>query len=412
MNAPASATADDTGLAAPATKAPTAPPATPDHKAHARKLWLAVIGIIVLVAGVGYGVYYERVARFHIDTDDAYVNGNVVPITPQITGTVIAVDANNTQVVEKGRPLVRIDPADARIALQKAEADLGQTVRRVHAVFVGDDKLRANIVQRQTDLTRAQGDLQRRLDTGASGAVSTEDVSHAQDAVASARAALVSAQQALRENRAMTDDTTIAQHPDVQAAAARVRDAYLALARTTLPAPVNGYVTQRNVQVGQRVAPGTPLMSLVPLEQAWVDANFKEWQLRSIRVGQPATVTADVYGDSVTYHGRVVGLAPGTGSALALLPAQNATGNWIKVVQRLPVRIAIPVEELRAHPLRVGLSMNVDIDIRQDDEDGKAAAQAKALMATSFADDKTDVFAKYGDEADHDIAQIIASNAR
>lgn len=408
MNAPASAA--DVSLPPPA----TAPAPAPDGKTRARKRWLSVIGVIVVAAGIGYGVYYERVARFHIDTDDAYVNGNIVPITPQITGTVIAVDANNTQIVEKGKPLVRIDPADARIALQKAEADLGQTVRRVHAVFVGDDKLRADVVQRQTDLARAQGDLQRRLATGAAGAVSTEDISHAQDAVATARAALNAAQQALRENRAMTDDTSVAQHPDVQAAAARVRDAYLAYARTTMPAPVTGYVTQRNVQVGQRVAPGTPLMSLVPLEQAWVDANFKEWQLRSIRVGQPATVTADVYGDTVTYHGRVVGLAPGTGSALALLPAQNATGNWIKVVQRLPVRIAIPVEELRAHPLRVGLSMNVDIDIRDTDgaQDAKAVAQTRALMATSFADDQTDVFARYGDEADAEIARIVAANAR
>ncbi|CAG2138388.1 efflux RND transporter periplasmic adaptor subunit [Cupriavidus plantarum] len=386
----------------------------PDRKTRARKLGLTLIGAVVVAAGIGYGVYYERVARFHIETDDAYVNGNIVPITPQITGTVIGVDGNNTQIVEKGKPLVRIDPADARIALEKARADLGQTVRRVHAVFVGDDKLRADVMQRQTDLARAQGDLQRRLATGGAGAVSTEDVSHAHDAVATARAALAAAQQALRENRAMTDDTSVAQHPDVQAAAARVRDAYLAYARTTLPAPVTGYVTQRNVQVGQRVAPGTPLMSLVPLEQAWVDANFKEWQLRGIRVGQPATVTADVYGDAVTYHGRVIGLAPGTGSALALLPAQNATGNWIKVVQRLPVRIAIPVEELRAHPLRVGLSMNVDIDIRQgnDADNARAVAQTKALMATSFADDRTDVFAKYGDEADAEIARIIAANAR
>ncbi|QET04282.1 HlyD family efflux transporter periplasmic adaptor subunit [Cupriavidus pauculus] len=406
MNAPASA--------ADVSPPPPAAAPAPDGKTRARKRWLSVIGVIVVAAGIGYGVYYERVARFHIDTDDAYVNGNIVPITPQITGTVIAVDANNTQIVEKGKPLVRIDPADARIALQKAEADLGQTVRRVHAVFVGDDKLRADVVQRQTDLARAQGDLQRRLATGAAGAVSTEDISHAQDAVATARAALNAAQQALRENRAMTDDTSVAQHPDVQAAAARVRDAYLAYARTTMPAPVTGYVTQRNVQVGQRVAPGTPLMSLVPLEQAWVDANFKEWQLRSIRVGQPATITADVYGDTVTYHGRVVGLAPGTGSALALLPAQNATGNWIKVVQRLPVRIAIPVEELRAHPLRVGLSMNVDIDIRDTAgaQDAKAVAQTRALMATSFADDQTDVFARYGDEADAEIARIVAANAR
>ncbi|MGF6905450.1 HlyD family efflux transporter periplasmic adaptor subunit, partial [Paraburkholderia sp. GAS348] len=208
--------------------------------------------------------------------------------------------------------------------------------------------------------------------------------------------------QQLGVNRALTANTTVDQHPDVLAGAAKVRDAYLAYSRTTLPAPVTGYVAQRSVQVGQRVSPGTPLMSVVPLNQVWVDANFKEWQLRHIRVGQPVDLTADVYGSSTVYHGKVVGFTPGTGSALALLPAQNATGNWIKVVQRLPVRIEIPAGELEKNPLRVGLSMNVDVNVRNSD--------GPQLGTESSSTYKTSVFARYGDEADAAIAKIIAAN--
>jgi membrane fusion protein (multidrug efflux system) len=302
------------------------------------------------------------------------VNGNVVQITPQVGGTVIGVNADNTQVVKEGEPVVQIDPADARIALQQAEANLGQTVRRVHGLYVNDDKYRADIAQRQSDLSKAQDDLRRRLATGMTGAVSDEEISHARDAVKSAQAALDAAKQQLGANRALTANTSIEAHPDVQASAAHVRDAYLAYARTTLPAPVTGYVAQRSVQVGQRVSTGTPLMSVVPLNQVWVDANFKEWQLRHIRVGQPVELTADVYGSSVVYHGKVAGLAGGAGSAFAMIPAQNATGNWIKVVQRLPVRVAIDPADLRAHPLGVGLSMEATVDTRDGGVDNATPA--------------------------------------
>jgi membrane fusion protein (multidrug efflux system) len=304
--------------------------------------------------------------------------------------------------VKKGEPLVQVDPADAKIALQQAEANLGRTVRQIHGLYVDDDKYRAEIAQRQSDLSKAQDDLQRRLSTGMTGAVSNEEISHARDAVRSAQAALDAARQQLGANRALTANTSVQNHPEVQASAAHVRDAYLAYARTTLPAPVTGYIAQRTVQVGQRVSPGTPLMSVVPLEQVWVDANFKEWQLRHIRVGQPVDLTADVYGSRVIYHGKVVGFTPGTGSALALLPAQNATGNWIKVVQRLPVRIEIPPAELEKHPLRVGLSMNVDVDVKHPD--------GTPLGTGSPSTYKTDVFARYGDDADAAIAHIIAEN--
>jgi membrane fusion protein, multidrug efflux system len=374
----------------------------PAKKPGKRKALLALIVASLGVAGAAYGAYYFLDARYHVDTDDAYVNGNVVQITPQVTGTVIAVNADNTQIVNKGEPVVQIDPADAKIALQQTEADLGQTVRKVHGLYADDDRYRADIAERQSDLSKAQDDLKRRLSTGMTGAVSDEEISHARDAVRSAQAALAAAQQQLGANRALTANTSVEKHPDVMASAAHVRDAYLAYARTTLPAPVTGYVAQRSVQVGQRVSPGTPLMSVVPLEQVWVDANFKEWQLRHIRVGQPVELTADVYGSSIVYHGKVVGFTPGTGSALALLPAQNATGNWIKVVQRLPVRIEIPPAELEKHPLRVGLSMNVDVDVTNPN--------GEELSTDPTSTYKTDVFAKYGDDADAAIARIIAEN--
>jgi len=331
------------------------------------------------------------------------VNGNVVQITPQVTGTVIAVKADDTQTVQMGEPLVQLDPADSRIALQQAEANLAQTVRQVRGLFANNSQYEAQVAIRQSDLARAQDDLRRRMEVAQTGAVSQEEISHARDAVKSAQAALEAAQQQLSANRALTANTTVATQPNVLAAAARVRDAYLANARNTLPAPVTGYVAKRSVQVGQRVSPGAPLMAVVPLNSLWVDANFKEVQLRNMRVGQPVEMTADVYGSSVVYHGKVVGFSAGTGSAFSLLPAQNATGNWIKVVQRLPVRISLDPTDLEKHPLRIGLSMQVNVNIRNESGTQLGTAQNTVL--------ETDVFAKYGKEADDTIARIIAENA-
>lgn len=368
-----------------------------------RKQLMTLLGVVILIAAVAYGLYYFLVARFHEDTDDAYVNGNVVQITPQVTGTVIAVNADDTQTVKAGDPLVVLDGADARVALQQAEANLAQTVRQVRGLFVNNDQYLAQIAQRQSDLSRAQDDLRRRMAVAQTGAVSQEEISHSRDAVKAAQAALDAAQQQLASSRALTSNTTISTHPNVIAGAAKVRDAYLNNARNTLPAPVTGYVARRSVQVGQRVSPGNPLMAIVPLESVWVDANFKEVQLRHMRIGQPVELTADVYGSSVVYHGKVVGFSAGTGSAFSLLPAQNATGNWIKVVQRLPVRIELDPQELRAHPLRIGLSMQANVDIKN--ENGTQLANAKNTVY------QTNVFDKYGDEADAEIARIIAANA-
>ncbi|HDR9470897.1 EmrA/EmrK family multidrug efflux transporter periplasmic adaptor subunit [Burkholderia multivorans] len=368
-----------------------------------RKRMMTLLVAVIVIAAIAYGLYYFLVARFHEETDDAYVNGNVVQITPQVTGTVIAVKADDTQTVKAGDPLVVLDPADSHVALQQAEANLAQTVRQVRGLFVNDDQYRAQVALRQSDLSKAEDDLRRRLAVAQTGAVSQEEISHARDAVRAAQASLDAAQQQLASNRALTANTTIASHPNVLAAAAKVRDAYLANARNTLPAPVTGYVAKRSVQVGQRVSPGTPLMSVVPLNAVWVDANFKEVQLKHMRIGQPVELTADIYGSSVVYHGKVVGFSAGTGSAFSLLPAQNATGNWIKVVQRLPVRIELDPKDLDKHPLRIGLSMQVDVNIKDERGD-----QLVNVPNTVY---QTDVFAKYGDEADAEIARIIAENA-
>jgi membrane fusion protein (multidrug efflux system) len=373
-----------------------------NNNSRRKRLMTLLVGVI-LVAAVAYGLYYFLDARFHESTDDAYVNGNVVQITPQVTGTVIAVNADDTQTVKAGDPLVVLDGADAKVALQQAEANLAQTVRQVRGLFVNNDQYQAQIAQRQADLSRAQDDLRRRLAVAQTGAVSQEEISHARDTVKAAQAALDAAQQQLASNRALTSNTTIATHPNVLAAAAKVRDAYLSNARNVLPAPVTGYVAKRSVQVGQRVSPGTPLMAIVPLESVWVDANFKEVQLKHMRIGQSVELTADIYGSSVVYHGKVVGFSAGTGSAFSLLPAQNATGNWIKVVQRLPVRIALEPAELRAHPLRIGLSMQVDVDIKND-----SGSQLGNAQNTVY---QTNVFDKYGDEANAEIARIIAENS-
>ncbi|KND58888.1 Membrane fusion component of tripartite multidrug resistance system [Candidatus Burkholderia verschuerenii] len=367
-----------------------------------RRMLMTLVVLVIIIAAIAYGLYYFLIARFHEATDDAYVNGNIVQITPQVTGTVVSVNADDTQTVKIGDPLVSLDPADSKVALDSAEANLAQTVRQVRTYFVNNGQYEAQIALRRSDLSRAQDDLNRRMQVAQTGAVSQEEISHARDAVRGAQAALDAAQQELASNRSLTANTSIAEHPNVLAAAAKVRDSYINYARNTLPAPVTGYVAKRSVQVGQRVAPGNPLMAIVPLNGVWVDANFKEVQLKHMRIGQPVELTADLYGSSITYHGKVIGFSAGTGSAFSLLPAQNATGNWIKVVQRLPVRIQLDPKELEQHPLRIGLSMNVDVTIKDDN-----GAQLGQAANTVY---QTNVFENYGAQADQEIARIIQQN--
>jgi membrane fusion protein (multidrug efflux system) len=378
-------------------------PETPKLQSR-RTRALAILFVAVAVAGIAWGGWWLWSARFNETTDDAYVSGNIVQITPQIAGTVISIGADDTQFVNAGQLLVQLDRADARVALDQAEAQLAKTVRDVRGLYATTAQFQAAVQMRQSDLKRAEDDLARRARLSGSGAISGEELQHAHDAFDSARAALLASQEDLAANRAHVDRTTLEDHPEVLASAARVRAAYLAYARTELPAPVAGYVAKRSVQLGQRVAPGTPLMAIVPLNEVWVEANFKESQLAHMRVGQPVTLTADVYGGKVDYHGKVAGFGAGTGAAFALLPAQNATGNWIKIVQRLPVRIALDADDLVAHPLQIGLSMQADVDTH----DRSGARLPKVAQAdTTYS---TDVFQVQESLADARVKAIIAAN--
>jgi membrane fusion protein (multidrug efflux system) len=378
---------------------------TPANGNGRRNRMLLFVTLGILVIAIGYGVYWQTVLRLRESTDDAYVNGNIVQITPQIAGTVIGINADDTQYVSAGQILVRLDPADAKVALEEAEAHLALTVRSVRGEFATTAQLAAAQGIRQTDLETAQKDLERRERLAGSGAISGEELQHARDAVSAAKSALLAAQQQFAADHARIDGTVIEDHPEVQAAASAVHSAFLTVARTQLPVPVAGYVAHRNVQLGQRVSPGAVLMAIVPLNEVWVDANFKELQIANIRMGQPATLTADLYGSSVKYHGTVVGFSAGTGASFALLPAQNATGNWIKVVQRLPVRIVLDPKDLAAHPLQVGLSMRVAVSTAN--REGARLPQQTAASAPTYA---TGVFDDADRQAQARVDAIIAAN--
>jgi len=378
-------------------------PQAPTAGARRRRA-LSVVLVVFLLVGIGWLAWWYLESRGHETTDNAYVSGNLVQVTPRVPGTVVAIGADDTDLVEAGQTLVRLDPADAKVALAQAEAQLAQAVREARVLYAKDTTLAAAVAQRKVDLGRAQDDLARRAPLVASGAVSKEDLQHARDAVAAARAALNTAREQLAASRALTEDTAVEKQPSVLRAAARVREAFLTLQRDRIPAPVRGYVAKRSVQLGQQVAPGTPLMAIVPLDNVWVEANFKEVQLRHMRIGQPARLTADLYGSRVEYRGRVVGLAAGTGGAFALLPAQNATGNWIKVVQRLPVRIELDKKQIASHPLRVGLSMQVDVDVH--DASGPQLAKAP-VSGPVYA---TRAFDEQAAAAEARVREIIAAN--
>jgi membrane fusion protein, multidrug efflux system len=364
-------------------------------------LLLAVVGTFA-IAGIAYLAYWLTVARYVEATEDAYVSGNMVQITPQVAGTTIAIAADDTQFVRAGQLLVQLDRASPHAALLRDEATLGQTVREIRNLFTQTSQLRAAVVARQVELSKAEADLKRRERLASSGAVSNEDVQHARDAARGAHAALEETQQQLAGDLALTEGTTVASNPRVENAKARLRATYLDYERTVIPAPVSGFVAKRTVQLGERVSPGTVLMAVVPLNEVWVDANFKEGQLKSIRPGQPVRLTADA--NDFEYRGTVVGFAAGTGAAFAVLPAQNATGNWIKVVQRLPVRIALDPHELAAHPLQIGLSMQVKVDIHNQ-------RTGERLRTDSHVDYRTAVFAEQERDVDALISKIIAQNA-
>ncbi|HEX8056498.1 MAG TPA: HlyD family efflux transporter periplasmic adaptor subunit [Novosphingobium sp.] len=355
-----------------------------------RRLWLTRLAVVVAFIALGYALWYFLIGRNHISTDNAYVNAEIAQVTPLISGQAIEVRVKDTQAVKRGDILVMLDPSNQKIAVAQAEAELAEARRKFRQTVATNASLSAQVQARGADITQAQAqvtaaqaefekariDLQRRQALSSNGAVSGEELSSARQAYESTRAQLARAQAGIAQaqatrtaaqgeyeaNDALVRGSREDNDPGVQAAQAKLDAARLDLERAVIRAPIDGTVTKRQVQLGQRVAQGTPSMTIGPLTQVYIDANFKERQLKGVEVGMPATATADIYGGSITYHGKVAGIAGGTGASMALIPAQNATGNWIKVVQRLPVRIELDPKELAEHPLRVGLSMEVEID--------------------------------------------------
>ncbi|MBF8757551.1 efflux RND transporter periplasmic adaptor subunit [Pseudomonas guariconensis] len=388
-----------------ATSADTSTPASAPDNTGKRKAWLLGLLLVLVLAGTASWGWYTLVGRWHESTDDAYVNGNVVEITPLVTGTVTSIGADDGDLVHEGQVLLRFDPADSEVALQAAEAKLARTVRQVRGLYSNVDALKAQLQTRQAELQKAQDNYNRRKILADSGAIAAEEISHARDDLTVAQSALNSARQQLNTSTALVDDTVVSSHPEVMAAAADLRQAYLDNARTTLVAPVTGYVAKRTVQLGQRLQPGVATMAVIPLDQVWIDANFKETQLRDMRIGQPVEISADLYGSDVKYSGTVDSLGAGTGSAFALLPAQNATGNWIKIVQRVPVRIHLNPEQLKDHPLRIGLSTVIEVDLH--DQSGPALAQQPPQQASYT----TQVYDRQLVDADNLIARLIHENS-
>jgi membrane fusion protein (multidrug efflux system) len=379
-------------------------PANAPEAMSPRRRGLIVLALLVVLGIAGWTAWWLLHGRWYVSTQDAYAAGTIVQVTAEIPGTIRAIHPRETDSVRAGQVLVELDPADARLALDAALADLAATVRQVSGSFAQADRARAQLTARDVELRRARADFARRDSIASGGAVSVEEVAHARESIDADEAARRAAQEDLNVALAQVQGTSVARHPLVLRAAARVRDAALALARTTIASPVDGVVGRKGVQVGQRVAPGTPLMAVVPLEDVWVDANFKEVQLQRMRIGQPVDLHADLYGDDVTFHGRVQGFSPGTGAAFALLPPQNASGNWIKIVQRVPVRITLDAAEVREHPLRVGLSMDVRVDLH--DQSGPVLGLPTQGVAASMPGHDAG-----GPEIEATIARIIRDNS-
>ena len=365
------------------------PPAPASNNPLRKRLFAGLAGAVVLGA-IGAGAWMVA-SSHHVSTDNAYVDATSAQVTPLVSGPVKALFVHDTQTVKQGQVLLVLDDTDARITLATDEAELAQAQRHVRGQLATNDSLQADVAARaadeakavagvasaRSDLERARIDLDRRKALSASGAVSGEELTIAQNGFATADAgyqAAVAAQAQAKASHtaalgtlgagaALTSGASVDSNPEVAAAQAKLDQARVDLERTVIRAPIDGIVAKSTVQIGQKVASGASLMTIVPIQQAYVEANFKEAQLRKVRAGQPVELTSDLYGSKVKYHGRVIGFSGGTGAAFALIPAQNATGNWIKVVQRLPVRVALDPRELAAHPLRVGLSMNATIDL-------------------------------------------------
>ncbi|AWS50866.1 MULTISPECIES: multidrug efflux MFS transporter periplasmic adaptor subunit EmrA [Providencia] len=374
------------------------------NKKRQRKSALIFLTLLFIIIGVGWVVYWYLVLRHYESTDNAYVAGNQVQIQSQVSGSVMTVNVDNTDFVTSGTVLVELDPRDAELTLDKAKTELANSVRQTRQHMVNSRQLQANIDVKRSELNRLQNDLKRREVLGSSHVIGKEELQHAREAVVSAKAALDMAIEQYNANQAIVLNTAIEKQPAVEQAATQVRNAWLTLQRTKIVSPVDGYVSRRSVQVGSQITPSTPLMAIVPSNGMWIDANFKETQLADMRIGQPAKVTTDFYGKDIVFNGTVVGLDMGTGSAFSLLPAQNASGNWIKVVQRLPVRIALDETQLEEHPLRIGLSTEVTVDTL--DKNGKVLS--KGMRATPAY--HTAALAVDMSPADKIVTEIINNN--
>jgi len=368
-----------------------------------RRRTLLIVALIFIAAGALWYVLWLFVFSTRETTDNAYVGGNQVAISAQVSGTVVAILADDTQHVDAGQLLVKLDSTDADTRLRQARSTLAQAVRQVRQQTSSATSADASVTARQVDLKKAEDDLKRHLPLVAAQAESPEVVQHLRDSVAQAQAAVDTAKAQAQAAHASIEGTDVANNPAVLEARANFRAAWVAAQRNAIVSPVAGYVAQRSVQLGNSVAPGQQLMTVVPLHDLWIDANFKENQLRHIRIGQPAKITTDIYGGSVTYHGKVIGLGAGTGSVFSLLPAQNATGNWIKVVQRVPVRVALDNQELDAHPLRVGLSTDVTVDITNDKGPVLSTTPQQPAAQTS-------VYDQIASQADTEAEKVIRAN--
>lgn len=369
-----------------------------------RRKIMTLIALAFVAVGLIWVLFWYFVLSKREETDDAYVNGNKVVVSAQVSGTVVAVLADDTQLVKAGQVIVRLDPADADANLSRAASTLAQTVRQVRQQKSTAEQYDAAVAARKLELARAQGDFARRKPLVAAKAIAPEELRHAEETVDMARDALTQAEKAARAVHALVDGTDVENNPAVLVAKAAYRSAWIAAQRNRVVAPVTGYVAERSVQLGQHIEPGQALLTVIPLNALWVDANFKEVQLRDLRIGQPAEVESDLYGGSVIFHGRIMGMAAGTGAAFALLPAQNASGNWIKVVQRVPVRIAIDDKDLARHPLRVGLSATVTVDTT--DQSGPVLAPD---VIDQFAGD-TNVYAEDLNKANAEAEAVIRRN--
>lgn len=375
-----------------------------DPKAKRKKvIVLSIIAIVFVLAGLGWLLYYIFVLSQRETTDDAYVKGDMVTISSRVAGTVVEVGVEETERVHQGQVLIKLDPVDAQVSLMNAEGQLAQAVRQAQAQMQQANQADAAIPQRRAQYEQARDDYNRRHPLLERRAVSAEEVDNGKRQMQQAKAALDAAEREAAAAHAQVDGTTVETYPAVIQARSQFRNAWVNSGRNAIVSPIEGYAARRQVQVGQRIQPGQDLLTVVPLADLWVDANFKETQLEHIRIGQPVKLTTDMYSD-VEYHGKVVGLNAGTGSAFSLLPAENATGNWIKVVQRLPVRIAIDAEDLRKHPLRIGLSTDVNVDTH--DRDGRVLSETPRNKPLA----STNVYEQEMGEADQRAEQIIREN--